>query len=151
MKALVALFLVSFGKVMTCGASSFTEEFSGANINANLNFPSEFLFGPNASPSGTAQNPSGTRRYVSTVATDFNTVDFIFEITYSVGGPTASQTPFVGFGSGLEDPNFFFEPHTSIYLRQFPEDFTSGQLRVTISANAQIPPNQPPEYTISNR
>ena len=135
--------------ITASAATSFTEGFSAATITSKLIAPSEFVFGPNAFPVGAAQNPSGTRRYVTTAATDFNTVDFIFEITYTVNTPTAAQTPIVGFGSGAGDPNFFFEPHTSIYLRQFPDDFESGQLRLTVSSGPQIPPNQPPEFVIS--
>ena len=147
--ALTVTLLIA-GEIVSTAATSFTEDFSGTTINSNLAAPSEFIFGPNSSPIGTAQNPSGTRRYITTVATDFNTVDFVFEVTYTVGTPTAAQTPFIGFGSGAEDSNFFFEPHTSIYLRQFPDDFESGQLRLTISSAAQIPPQNPPEYALSD-
>ncbi len=141
--------LLALGSVSATAAITFTEDFSGPTINSNLFAPSEFLFGSNASSLGVAQNPSGTRRYVTTTATDYNTVDFTFEITFTVNTPTAAQTAFIGFGSGAEDQNFFFEPHTSIYLRQFPDDFASGQLRLTVSSAAQVPPNQPPEFTIS--
>lgn len=149
--------LVVTNGIIASAATSFTEDFSEATIDSNLIAPSEFVFGPNASLLGTAQNisegtvqnPSGTRRYITTVATDFNAVDFVFEVTYSVNSPSATQTPFIGFGSGEEDPNFFFEPHTSIYLRQFPDDFAAGQLRLTISSGAQVPPNNPREITIS--
>ena len=146
---LLTALLISGAMTADAIPTSFTEDFSSATVNPNLIAPTEFVFGPNSSPAGVAQNPSGTRRYVTTTATDFNTVDFIFQITIHVSTPTATQTPFVGFGSGLEDPNFFFEPHTSAYLRQFPDDFESGQLRLTVSSGAQVPPNQPPESIIS--
>lgn len=150
MKKGILLAAFSFlGTIATHAALIITEDFSGSTINPNLVAPSEFLFGPNSTPVGTAQNPSGLRRYVTTTATDFNTMDFVFEITFSVNGTTPDQTPFFGMGSGLADPNFFFEPHTSIYLRQFPDAFESGQLRATISSGAQVVPNQPPEFTIS--
>lgn len=147
LKLTTALLIVT--EITATAATSFTENFSGATINPNLTAPSEFLFGPNASPNGTAQNPSGTRRYVTTVASDYNTVDFVYEITYTVIGPTPNQTAFIGFGSGVPDPNFFTEPHTSIYLRQFPDAFESGQLRLTLSSAPQVPPNGPPEVIIS--
>lgn len=140
---------LSLAPLTTRAATSFIEEFSAASINSNLDAPSEFVFGQNSSPMFTAQNTSGIRRYVTTKDTDFNTVDFTFQITFSVNSPTATQTAFIGFGSGLEDPNFFSEPHTSIYLRQFPDDFEAGQLRLTISNSAQTPPNQPAESTLS--
>ncbi len=149
-RTILLLVFVLVNALPTEAALSFAEDFSSPTISSNLVAPSEFLFGPDASPVGTAQNPSGTRRYVTTVATDFNTVDFIFEITFSVNTPTPAQTAFVGFGSGIDDPNFFSEPHSSIYLRQFPDDFESGQLRLTISTGAQIPPNQPPELIMSS-
>src|SRR5262245_58542048 len=104
-----------FAAIVACAiqaeaAIAFTEEFSAATISPNLVAPSEYKFGPNSTPAGSAQNPSGIRSYVTTVATDFNTVDFVFEISLRVSSGTATQTAFIGFGSGLPDPNFFFEP-----------------------------------------
>jgi hypothetical protein len=130
-------------------ATSFSENFSGTTISPALIASPEFLFGPNSSPTGVAQNPSGNRRYVRTVDTDFSSVDFAFEITLSVNTPTAANAAFVGFGDGQPDLNFFNEPHTSIYIRQFPDDFLSGQLTLTISTGPQTPPNQPSHMVFS--
>lgn len=145
----VATLAIASCPLNSSAAVSFSENFSNSTVTPLLVAPSEFFFGPNATPVGTAQNSSGTRRYITTSQADFNLVDFVFEITFTVNSPTPAQTAFIGFGSGEGDPNFFTEPHTSIYLRQFPDDFENGQLRLTISSAPQSPPNQPPETVIS--
>ena len=58
------------------------------------------------------------------------------ELTVSVVGPGPSQCAFVGMGSAIPDPNYFTEPHTSIYFRLFPNDFLEGSLGLTVSSQA---------------
>lgn len=118
-------------------ADSFSENFSNTNITTRLIAPAGYIFGTNATPVGTAQNAvfSDFREYITTAAADYNTVDFVMEITVSVRGPGPSQTAFVGFGSAIPDPNYFTEPHTSIYLRLFPDDFLDGALGLSISTD----------------
>lgn len=129
-------------------AVSIEEDFSFNSISSMI-AGSDFVFGFDSIPNGTAQNITGQRRYLRTVATDYSNVDFVFEITATIGAGDASQAAFVGFGEGLGDENFFFEPHTSAYLRQFPDDFEGGRSSFTISSAPQMPPNQPPTTVIS--
>lgn len=115
-------------------ATSFTEEFPSATINANLLVPAGFQFGPNSSPVGRAQNTSAVRRYVTTAAADYSTVDFVSEVTFTVNGGLGPGAAFFGFGSALQDSSFFNEPHTSIYLRAFPNDYDSGKPSFTVTS-----------------
>lgn len=114
-------------------ATSFTEDFSGVSLNSNLIVPSNYIFGSNSSPLGVAQNNTNIRRYITTSDTDYNTVDFLYEITFSMNGPTAAQAVFFGIGSAIPDGSFFDEPHTSIYYRSFPNDFDGGNLALFTS------------------
>lgn len=113
---------------------AFIEDFSATTINASLVSPAGFVYGANASPSGTAQNTSTFRRYVTTAAANYNTVDFVAEVTFTVNGGLGPGAAFFGFGSALQDASFFNEPHTSIYLRAFPHDFDSGKPSFTVTS-----------------
>ncbi len=121
-------------------ADSFTEDFSGTTLTPLLIKPNIFASGANANPVGTLQNPSSNlRQFVTTAAADYSTVDFEMAITVTVRASNPSQTAFVGFGSGIPDPAYFTEPHTSAYFRLFPNDFLSGTLDLTVSTAPASP------------
>src|SRR5213594_3175568 len=125
-----AAFVLVTSETTAKAADSFSENFQNTTVTPYLVAPTRYVFGINDTPFGTAQDAVfGTfREYITTAASDYNTVDFVMEITVSVHGPGPSQTAFVGLGSAIPDPNYFTEPHTSIYFRLFPDDFLNGAL-----------------------
>lgn len=126
------------GSTSLVAADFFSEDFNASSLATPLIVPTLYSSGSNATPNGSLQNVVFTdfREFVRTSATDYNTVDFQMDITVSVSGSNPSQTAFVGIGSAIPDPNYFTEPHTSIYMRLFPDDFLNGSLGLTITPDA---------------
>ena len=77
----------------------------------------------------TTFNNNSDRHYVRTVATDYNTVDFVAELTFTLtdlpGGAFAIH--YFGLGSGDPDPTFFNES-TGVYFRIHSSDQAGGQV-----------------------
>src|SRR5438477_560083 len=107
-----AAFVLVTSETTAKAADSFSENFQNTMVTPYLVAPTRYVFGINATPFGTAQDAVfGTfRDYITTAASDYNTVDFVMEITVSVHGPRPSQTAFVGLGSAIPDPKYFTEP-----------------------------------------
>lgn len=136
-------------------ATFFTDDFTSSAANSNLAVPSGWTFGGSSSPAGVAQNNGQVtdpdsqttvtpRTYISTVATDFNAVDFDYQLTFTVGGG-GGNIAFFGIGSGQPNPDFYDEPAAAFFLRQFPSSFSSGQTGWTISSPTD--PRNPSENT----
>ena len=81
-----------------------------------------------------------SRRYLRTKA-NYNTTNFIAEITVTVqsgyGGPGMG---FFGVGSGVGDPNFYFEPRVppTTYARISPYDWGDGFVEIVDSQQEHI-------------
>jgi len=110
----------------------FSENFNTTTMSGDLTAPAGWTSGTDSSPADVAQNNSGFRTYVSTVATNYNTVDFVYEISFTVAGGGGGGIAYVGIGSGLPDGGFYDEPSTAFYLRQSPSDFGNGFTGTTI-------------------
>jgi hypothetical protein len=149
--AVLSAFLFELGLRNADAAESFSENFSKTTLDSHLVTAPGYVFGSNATPVGTAQkiDSSASRSYIATTATDFNKVDFVFEITATVHGPTATQIAFIGMGSGVPDPDFFTEPSTSVYFRLFPNDFEDGALTLCESSTPGAPSAHPAEMIVS--
>jgi len=78
------------------------------------------------------------------VATDYNAVDFDYQITFMVGGGSGNIA-FFGIGSGQPNADFYDEPAGAFFLRQFPSSFSSGDTGWTISSPTD--PRNPSENT----
>jgi hypothetical protein len=96
--------------------TSFTENFDGLTVPPNLEVAAGYVFGTNSSPPGKAQNTSGNLSYIRTVADNYATLDFTFQVTVSVTNGFGLFIAFVGIGSGLGDPAYSGEPGGSAYL-----------------------------------
>jgi|GEM_PF-1546483 len=118
---LTAVVISSFGTALQA-ASTFSENFDSTTITSDLTAQAGWVFGSNSTITGTAQNPSGTRTYVTTTATDYNTVDFTAQVKVHLNGGSGDGTGFVGFGSGTP-AGTYGEPGNSLYLRLGPSDF----------------------------
>jgi hypothetical protein len=113
--------LSSFGAVLEA-ASTFSENFDSTTITSDLTAQSGWDFGSNSTITGTAQNSSGTRTYVTTTATDYNTVDFTAQVKVHLNGGSGNGIGFVGFGAGTP-AGTYGEPGNSLYLRLGPSNF----------------------------
>jgi hypothetical protein len=112
-------------------ATSFSENFAGPTINGALqDLSGNYVF------NGSAANPTDSRTYIATVATDYLNYDFTAMLTYTVQSGTGGNNMFFGIGSGLPDPNFYDEPLTAVYLRSDPDNFNSGGAHVTLNDGA---------------
>lgn len=91
--------------------------------------PEGYVFGEEASPVGSAQNTvyRSYRPLVTTAATDYNEVDFIFEITVTVRSGNASEGAYVGLGgSTITTPGAFPEPPPAFTFEFFHLDLVDG-------------------------
>jgi hypothetical protein len=140
------------------GGLYFTDDFSSTSANSNLSVPSGWTFGTDSTPNGVAQNNASEydpdseefvtpRTYISTVATSYNTIDFIYELTFSVGGG-GGGIAFFGIGSGQPNVNFYDEPYAAFFLRQWPTTAGNGQTGWTISTIAD--PASPSENVFAD-
>lgn len=114
------------------GLLFFSENFDATTVTNNLSVPTGWTFGTDSTPNGVAQNNASQRTYISTAATNYNTVDFTYEITFSVRGG-AYGIAFFGIGSGQPNPDFYDEPYGAFFLRQAPSSFARGETSWTIS------------------
>jgi len=107
------------------GTMFLSENFDATTVTANLSVPTGWTFGTDSNPHGVAQNNASEydpdldshvtpRTFISTVATNYNTVDFTYEITFSVGGG-GSGIAFFGIGSGQPNSNFYDEPYGAFF------------------------------------
>ncbi len=121
----------------------FSENFDGTTVTSNLSVPTGWTFGTDSTPNGVAQNNASEydpdsesfvtpRTYISTVATNYNTIDFTYELTFSVGGG-GGGIAFFGIGSGQPNIHFYDEPYDAFFLRQWPTSAGNGQTGWTIS------------------
>jgi hypothetical protein len=78
------------------------------------------------------------RGYLRTIAADYNTTDFIADVTVTVTSPwigNGSGITFFGIGDGEPNPYFFDEPNTNaaVYARLMPDDFYGPAVELTTS------------------
>lgn len=82
---------------------------------------------------GDVAENTGPRSYVRTRATDYNLVDFVAEITFTLpAGATGPNAAYFGIGGGMPDGTEFNDPIPAFY-------FQSGNLRVEQDAGESSP------------
>ncbi len=118
---LIAVMVSNFGTALQA-ATTFSEDFNSTSITSDLTAQSGWVFGTNSTITGSAQHATGTRAYVTTTATDYNTVDFTAQVQVHLNGGSGNGTGFVGFGSGTA-AGTYGEPGDSLYLRLGPSNF----------------------------
>lgn len=136
----------------------FSENFNATTVTNDLSVPTGWTFGTDSTPHGVAQNNASEydpdsdsfvtpRTYIATAATNYNTVDFTYEITFVVGGG-GDGIAFFGIGSGQPNPDFYGEPYGAFFLRQFPDSFGGGATGWTISTPSD--PGNPSENNFAS-
>ena len=143
-RVLVVVLAITHLSVADAGTMFFDESFDTATVTANLSLPAGWTSGTNSSPAGVAQNNASPvydpvsetnitpRTYITTVATNYNTVDFIYEVSFTVAGGGGQGLAYVGIGSGQPNSGFYDEPASAFYLRQSPTDFDRGSTGYSI-------------------
>lgn len=137
----------------------FSENFEATTVTGALSVPTGWTSGSNSTPNGVAQNNdlvydpdtdeySTPRTYISTVDTNYTSIDFIYEITFTVANGGGGGIAFFGIGSGQQSISFYNEPYDAFYLRQWPTNAGNGQTGWTI-ATADDPLN-PSEHPFAN-
>lgn len=99
----------------------FVASFTGTGLDPALDDPANTYQFSN----GEAVN-TGARNYLRTVATDFNTVDFVAETVYTMDGGNWGAGLFFGLGAAELDPNYSNEPLHSVYALDCAQDFCQG-------------------------
>jgi len=113
---LMCLVVVVLVTSQTYAAAYFTEDFSGGAMPANMqsNFASGASFDNQNHISfvnGTAQwDAVQNRQYLSTIASDYSSVNFCFDATMTTTGATAWGGIFMGLGAGNADSANWGEP-----------------------------------------
>lgn len=124
--AMVASFLWSSGAAAT--PSGFTEDFSGGGMPASMEDVS--------SPAGTttwtgSATFSGSRHFVRTISSDYNTVSFTFEGTVTLGGTSISSLAWLGMGEGVNSGRMYFPQGPFVGAEVGPVGFDNGFVRMT--------------------
>jgi len=114
----IALF--GLGNLAYAGAISFTDDFGDGVLNPLL----EDVSGVFTESGGDISNTSGLRSFIRTVASDFNTTPFVYEITINL---SSTEIAFVGFGPGTPDSSFNNEPFGANF-RIHSNDLASGEV-----------------------
>ncbi len=106
-------------------ANSINEDFNSSQASPLLNIPLNYNWGPRASPPGsiyrTTKGHSG-RNYVITTASDYNSVDFRYDLDFTMNGRDGMGLLFMGIGSGQPNSAFFQEPDYSAYFLVWPSE-----------------------------
>jgi len=131
----------------TRAADSLYEGFDGSTISSLLQNPGGYAFGPDSNPAGIAERTSdGDRAYISTVATDYNTVDFTFDLTMNIAPVSTTGGAyddfgliFMGMGSAHPDSSFFTQPDTSVAMRSWP----GSEMTLEVSSAPGTRPSEP--------
>lgn len=124
-------FVLTVLAITLCGASawadpvSFSSDFSGSVLNANLEDPSSSF-----TQAGGVISPNRIRKFIRTVDSSYNTVNFGYELTINLSGGGGNGLAFVGYGPGEPNRSFFDEP-IGAYMRAGPSDFSA----LTVTAN----------------
>ncbi len=95
----------------------FAETFDGTMLDPALEDPGNSYQFSN----GLAWNTGG-RNYLRTVATDFNTMDFVAEVTYVMNGGNWGSGFFFGLGAADLDSSYFNEPLHSVYVCEHTQE-----------------------------
>ncbi len=120
----------TFAAVDARAAVLFTEDFNTPTYSSNL----EASGGSIAWTSGVAgsgalsgesviQHQAGSgyeRNYIRTVDSDYNTIDFRMQVTFTTDGPDPNSLLFIGLGNGVPGAYGPGEASTGIYLRSHP-------------------------------
>jgi hypothetical protein len=120
--ALSATVLLTLGSSIHA-AMFFSEDFDDGTLDANLeqnNAGSWNISGGDAT--------TGSRNYIRTVDTDYNTVDFVAEITVTINadglpGNNGNGAAYFGLGDGAHQGDFWDAPTEAVVFELFPDSF----------------------------
>ena len=122
--ALSATVLLTLGSSIHA-AAIFSEDFDDGTLDANLE--------QNSAGSWTSGGDATTasRNYIRTVDTDYNTVDFVTEITVTInadglGNNDGNGGAFFGLGDGDHQNDFYDAPTNAVVFELFPDSFGHG-------------------------
>lgn len=114
------------------GATFFSEEFN-AGQTSNLTGYDSFTLGGGVIRRNGSYSNSNDRRYMRTVASDYNTVDFRYELTYTTSFLSQTSINFIGIGSGDRRPGGTFghnEPWESLFFRIHTPNVDGGAVGI---------------------
>lgn len=125
---------ISWIATSACAADFFEEDFNSGVPNPLLQGYSNFTLADDVIRRNGSYQDVNDRRYISTVATDYNEVDFDFGLTFTTQPLPQTSIHFLGIGFGDRRPGGEFahnEPWESLFLRIHAPNVNGGP--VTIS------------------
>jgi len=125
----VLLFSIVMLHSLVYAATAVDEDFSSTPLNADLEDPDGAYTIAGGVISKTTFFGNDVRSYIRTVDTDYNTVDFVAELTFTLtdlpGGNFTIQ--YFGLGPGTGDPTFFTES-PGVLFRIHGSDIVGGRV-----------------------
>jgi len=115
----------------------FEENFDSATPNPLREGYGAFTFVDGAVRT-TGASSGNDRHYMRTVATNYNSLDFVYELTFTTTHQSRTSLNFIGIGHGDRRPGGSFahnEPWNSLYLRIHTPNVQGGYIAV---ANAPV-------------
>ncbi len=116
-----------FSGVALSDGRTFEEDFSGTVI-TNLEDEDNAYTVSGGKIKNTASTSVNDRHYIRTHVTDYNTVDFVAELTFTLTNDTGDMLHFFGLGAGIPDLNATDEPATGAYFRIHSPNTVSGRV-----------------------
>ena len=116
----------------------FEELFETSSPSPNLEGQEAFtLAGGSIGPAAPGTN--GDRQYIRTVVADYVLRDWVYEVTFSVGGPAHWDIAFIGLGHGDSRPGFGSdEPVNSLHFRVHSPNIADGFYEVWMEGRSPV-------------
>ena len=123
-------------------AESMYIDFSGSTLDARLEDPAGAFTVSGGSIHKNGFEGQSVRRYVRTKASDFNTVDFVAEVTFSISNYNGGFT-IVYFGLGSGDPSTCYDTESDgvLFRAHTNAPGSGGQTDAAVRNNATCPAN----------
>ena len=108
-------------------AVSISEDFNDQAIDPNVMEDPADVYVYDANEARPIYGGFGYRAYLRTTSSLYSTVDFTYEVSYTMesgtGGDGGWEMPFIGIGEGLWDDNYFRMPTSAYFLQLYEGGF----------------------------
>ena len=112
----------------------FSEDFNSDSLNPNLTGYEKFALGGGVIRRNGVFQDGNDRRYMRTTATNYNEVDFRFELTFTTSTLSETSINYMGIGSGDRRPGSTFghnEAWESLHFRVHTPNVAGGYVGLT--------------------
>lgn len=131
---LVGLTALSPRTLLAISPPLFSENFNAVQQNPHLDGYDRFVVGDGVIRRNGVFQDVNDRRYIRTVATNYNEINFRFELTFTTTTLTTSSVMFMGIGTGDRRQDMSFghnEPWQSLFFRAHVPNLAGGKVSVS--------------------